>query len=69
MQLSRRARTLMRLATALGLTAIYTPLLLVLVNSFNASRSFAWPPSGFSTRWWTRGLAGDRAARGARHLG
>ncbi|MFJ3219643.1 ABC transporter permease [Kitasatospora sp. NPDC086801] len=53
MQLSRGARILLRTATALGFAVIYAPLLLVLVNSFNASRSFAWPPSGFSTRWWT----------------
>jgi putative spermidine/putrescine transport system permease protein len=37
---------------ALGLSVIYVPLLLVVVNSFNASRSFAWPPISFSTRWW-----------------
>jgi putative spermidine/putrescine transport system permease protein len=50
--LSRSARAALRAATALGLAVIYLPLLVVLVNSFNASRSFAWPPSGFSTRWW-----------------
>lgn len=52
MHLSRSARAALRAATALGLAVIYLPLLVVLVNSFNASRSFAWPPSGFSTRWW-----------------
>ncbi|MEY9836733.1 ABC transporter permease [Streptacidiphilus sp. EB103A] len=53
MELSRGARVALRLAMALGLAVIYVPLALVLVNSFNASRSFAWPPSGLSTRWWT----------------
>jgi putative spermidine/putrescine transport system permease protein len=51
--LSRTARIALRAAMALGLAVVYVPLLLVLVNSFNSSRSFAWPPAGFSTRWWT----------------
>ena len=33
---------------------IYVPLLVVLVNSFNTSRTFAWPPSGFTLEWWGR---------------
>lgn len=38
---------------ALGLAVLYLPLLVVLANSFNASRSFAWPPTGFTLRWWS----------------
>ena len=30
------------------------PLLVVLVNSFNPSKTFGWPPSGFTLDWWTR---------------
>jgi len=52
--LSRRARILLRLAVAGGLGVIYVPLLVVLVNSFNTSRTFAWPPSGFTLEWWGR---------------
>ncbi len=48
--------------TALVLLIIYTPLALVVLNSFNASRSFAWPPTEFTLRWWS--LALD--SRGAR---
>ena len=33
---------------------IYVPLLVVLVNSFNTSRTFAWPPTGFTLEWWGR---------------
>lgn len=32
---------------------LYIPLLLVVVNAFNASRTFAFPPTGFTRAWWT----------------
>lgn len=38
--------------TALVLLFLYIPLLLVVVNAFNASRTFAFPPTGFTLRWW-----------------
>ncbi|MBI3214932.1 MAG: ABC transporter permease [Mycobacterium sp.] len=31
---------------------LYAPLLLVVINSFNSSKSFAFPPSGFTLAWW-----------------
>ncbi|MFI1094903.1 ABC transporter permease [Streptomyces sp. NPDC020917] len=52
MRLSRTARILLRTAAALGIAAIYLPLLLVLVNSVNPDRAFGWPPSGVTGRWW-----------------
>ncbi|NUT42542.1 MAG: ABC transporter permease [Thermoactinospora sp.] len=52
MNLSRAARLLFRLALAAGLGVIYVPLLVVLLNSFNADRTFGWPPSELTTRWW-----------------
>ena len=52
MVLSPAARWLLR-AAALGvLTFIYVPLALVLLNSFSASATFAWPPPGLTLRWW-----------------
>ena len=53
MTLSRPARWLLGAAMALGLAFVYVPLLLVLVNSFNRSATFAFPPTGFTTRWWS----------------
>ncbi|MFI7585748.1 ABC transporter permease [Spongisporangium articulatum] len=49
---------------ALGLAFIYVPLAVVLVNSFNTSRTFGWPPSGFTLDWWGRALdsSGVRSA-------
>jgi putative spermidine/putrescine transport system permease protein len=34
------------------LTFIYVPLAVVLLNSFSASATFAWPPPGLTLRWW-----------------
>jgi putative spermidine/putrescine transport system permease protein len=60
--LSNRAKLLLRLVTGLGLAVVYVPLVVVLVNSFNTSRTFGWPPQGFTLHWW-----GDTAANpGAR---
>jgi len=52
MTLSRGLRAFLTAVTALGMAVIYIPLLLVLVNSFNTSQSFAWPPEGLTLRWW-----------------
>ncbi|MDH6577336.1 ABC transporter permease [Kitasatospora sp. MAP5-34] len=64
MKLSRRARITVRIIAFLGLAAIYLPLLLVLVNSLNADRSFGWPPRQLTLHWWTDAWAstGARAA-------
>lgn len=53
MILSRRARWAFAAAMALGLAFVYVPLLVVVLNSFNRSPTFAWPPSGFTTSWWS----------------
>jgi putative spermidine/putrescine transport system permease protein len=49
---------------AFGLGVIYVPLGVVLVNSFNADRTFGWPPPHWTTGWWARAWdsAGARAA-------
>lgn len=54
MRLSRSAKTVLGVVTGLVLFFIYAPLLLVVVNSFNADRTFGWPPSGFTLEWWGR---------------
>ncbi len=54
MTVSPLTRWLLRLAMAAGLAVIYVPLALVLVNSFNADRTFAWPPPRWTTDWWVR---------------
>ena len=64
MTLSRTARRLLGLAMALGLAFVYVPLLVVLLNSFNSSRTFAWPPSGLTLRWWSSAV-GNEGVRSA----
>jgi putative spermidine/putrescine transport system permease protein len=49
-------RVLLRIVTALVLAFIYVPLLLVVVYAFNASGTSAWPPSGFTTKWFLDAL-------------
>ena len=46
------AAALLRVTTAIVLVVVYVPLALVVVNSFNVDRTFAWPPSGFTLHWW-----------------
>lgn len=54
MQFSRVARFVLRLITAGGFAFLYLPLLVVAVLSFNTSRSFSWPPDGFTLSWWIK---------------
>ncbi|MBW8487470.1 ABC transporter permease [Actinomadura parmotrematis] len=61
MTLSRGARLALRAFTALGLAFVYVPLFLVVLNSFNADRSFGWPPSGLTTAWWAHALDNEGA--------
>ena len=64
MQLSRSARGSMRLVTYAVIAVLYVPLILVVILSFNSARSLAWPPRGFTTRWWT-GIMDVESARSA----
>lgn len=57
--LSHRTRTLLRAWTIGVLIFLYAPLLLVLLNAFNSSRTFAFPPTGFTLRWWRDALASE----------
>jgi putative spermidine/putrescine transport system permease protein len=49
---------------AIGLAFVYVPLGVIVLNSFNASTVFAWPPQELTTHWWqvTVHNAGVRAA-------
>lgn len=53
MTLSRTTRAVLLAFTGLVLLFVYAPLALVLLNSFNTSRTFEWPPPGFTTQWWS----------------
>ena len=64
MTFSRRVRWSLAVAMAAGLAFIYLPLGVVVVNSFNASTVFAWPPHTFTTHWWSSTL-GNQSVRAA----
>ena len=59
MILTRRARWILGLITAAVLVFIYTPLAVVLVNSFNSSKTFSWPPTSFTLEWWQKAATND----------
>ena len=59
MKLSRTAKIILRIIMALGFTFIYLPLVLVVINSFNTNKSFAWPPTGFTTEWWSKAATNE----------
>jgi putative spermidine/putrescine transport system permease protein len=61
---SRATRALLLGLTGLVLLFIHAPLALVLLNSFNVSRTFEWPPPGYTTQWWSDAL-GSAGARNA----
>jgi putative spermidine/putrescine transport system permease protein len=52
MYLSPGLRWLLRILTWIGLLFLWTPLAIVSMNSFNKSRTFAFPPTGWTTEWW-----------------
>jgi putative spermidine/putrescine transport system permease protein len=50
--LSGAARRAVRIWAIVVLIFLYAPLVLVVVNAFNSSRTFAFPPTGFTMSWW-----------------
>ena len=61
MSFSPFTRRVLAAFSALALLFIYAPLALVLLNSFNTSRTFAWPPTGFTTKWWSAAFSSTGA--------
>jgi putative spermidine/putrescine transport system permease protein len=59
--ISRAMRWLLAAVTAVVLTIVYVPLSFVLVNSFNASRTFAWPPQELTLDWWHAAASSEGA--------
>ncbi|GCD91875.1 ABC transporter permease [Nocardioides sp. LS1] len=52
MTMSRGMRAALMAFTAVVLLVIYTPLVLVVLNSFNVDRTFTWPPPDLTLKWW-----------------
>lgn len=56
MTLPKPVRLLLRGAFILGLVVIYFPLVVVVLNSFNADNTFGWPPEQLTLEWWRRAI-------------
>jgi putative spermidine/putrescine transport system permease protein len=54
MEFSLLTRRVLRILTTAGFAFLYLPLIVVAVLSFNTSRSFSWPPDGFTLSWWSK---------------
>jgi putative spermidine/putrescine transport system permease protein len=52
MRLSRVSRWMLALYTSIMLAAMYVPLAVIGVLSFNGVKSVAWPPRNLTTKWW-----------------
>jgi len=49
----RGLRWLLRITSAAVLTFLYVPLVVVVLNAFNKDQVVSWPPSLFTTSWFT----------------
>jgi putative spermidine/putrescine transport system permease protein len=61
MRLSRGLRAWLLGITVVALVVVYAPLALVVLNSFNTNKSFAWPPTGLTLQWWQAAAHSDGA--------
>jgi putative spermidine/putrescine transport system permease protein len=56
MSISRGTRIVLTIFAVIAFAFIYVPLGVILINSFNTSKSLSWPPSGFTTEWWAKAI-------------
>jgi putative spermidine/putrescine transport system permease protein len=56
MSISRGTRIVLTIFALIAFAFIYIPLGVILINSFNTSKSLSWPPSGFTTEWWGKAI-------------
>lgn len=52
LRLSRPAKIILGLIVVAIMAFMYVPLLMVVINAFNAARIPTWPVAEFSTQWW-----------------
>ena len=54
---SRWVRIGLRVVTWVVIAFLYLPIAIVAINAFNVSAFMAWPPPGFSLRWFSEALS------------
>jgi putative spermidine/putrescine transport system permease protein len=60
---SRAVKLALRIASGGVLVFLYLPLVILAIYAFNESRIQAWPPSGFSLRWFGEAAANPGVGR------
>lgn len=56
LRLNRGTKIALGGVTVVVLGFLYTPMFVIIMNSFNAGRVSGWPISGFSFEWWGKAL-------------
>lgn len=56
LRLNRTAKIVLGVITAIVMIFVYTPLFLVVINSFNSKRVAGWPVTSFSLTWWEKAI-------------
>lgn len=59
MRISRSASLILGVIASAIMALVYTPLLIVLINSFNTSMNMDWPPPGFTLDWWQKAFGSN----------
>lgn len=59
MTTSRGAKIVLSALATVAFAFIYIPLVVILINSFNTSKSLSWPPSGYTTQWWSKAFENE----------
>ena len=54
MQLSRRARWLLRIGAGITMAFLYAPIAVIFLYAFNERRTLKWPIPGFTLEWFDR---------------
>ncbi|MGO2519607.1 MAG: ABC transporter permease [Microbacterium sp.] len=57
LRLSRTSKVVLGVLVVVILAFMYIPLMLVVLNSFNAARIASWPVADFSLEWWGKAFA------------
>jgi putative spermidine/putrescine transport system permease protein len=60
---SRGTRIALRIATALVLSFLYLPLIILAIYAFNPSRLQVWPPTGFTFHWFGEAVSNPALVR------
>ena len=59
MRISKSAKIVLGSISSFIMVIIYTPLAIVVINSFNTSINMDWPPPGFTFSWWQKAFGSN----------